>query len=169
MNRARAAAGREDRDPEDVDASTAASTASPDDRDPGRGLRWRRAAARGVDLAVIALFAAIPLAIAGGLDAAPDADRALLPHAATFAAVLAFVYETLAHYLAGATAGKHLLHLQVISPEGGSPGLGQSAARAALSVLGAAALGLPTLAALFTRRGRPLHDVVAGTSVVRVP
>jgi uncharacterized RDD family membrane protein YckC len=139
------------------------------DPDPDRALRWRRAAARGVDLGVVLLFAAIPLAIAGGLDAAPAADGVLVPHAAAFAAILAFVYETLAHGLAGATAGKHLLRLQVVSPEGGSPGLARSAARAAVSVVGAAALGLPALAALFTRRCRTLHDVVAGTSVVRAP
>jgi len=158
-----------DQVPEAVDISAEASPVRPVlQDDPARALRWRRAAARVVDLGVIALFAAIPLAIAGGLDAAPDAG-ALIPHAATFAAVLAFVYETLAHYLAGATAGKHLLRLQVVSPEGGSPGLAQSAARAAVSVLGAATLGLPVLAALFTRRGRGLHDVVAGTSVVHAP
>jgi uncharacterized RDD family membrane protein YckC len=154
-----------------VDASTDAPPAHPrlEEGGRGRGLWWRRSAARAVDLGVIALFAAIPLAIAGGLDAAPDADRALLPHAAAFAAILAFVYETLAHYLAGATAGKHLLRLQVVNPDGGSPELGRSAARAAVSVFGAVALGLPILAPLFTRRGRPLHDAVAGTSVVLAP
>ncbi len=144
-------------------------TPSPVETEPGRVARWRRAAAWAVDLAVVALFAATPLAIAGGLDAGSEATDALLPHAAAFAAVLAFAYGTVAQTLTGATAGKRLLGLQVIGPGGGPPGLARSAARTALAVLGGAALGLPAVIALFTPSGRALHDIAAGTSVVPAP
>ena len=79
------------------------------------------------------------------------------------------VYATLAHALAGATLGKRLLRLRVVGPDGARPTLARSAARSALAVVSAAALGLGFLLALFAPRGRALHDLVARTWVVAQP
>jgi resuscitation-promoting factor RpfA len=131
---------------------------------------WRRAAAWVVDGALLAAVAAPPVLLAArALPAGADAPLALAPFAAGFAALLAFTYATLGHALMGATIGKRLLGLRVTGPDGGAPSLARSAARAGLAVLALAALGLPLLVALFTRSGRGLHDVVAGTVVVRAP
>lgn len=89
----------------------------------------------------------------------------VLPLAALLVVAL-FVYATLAHALAGATLGKWALGLRVAGPDGRRPSLGRSAARSALAVLSAAVLGLGFLAALFTRSGRSLHDLLARTWVV---
>ncbi len=80
-----------------------------------------------------------------------------------------FAYQTLAHGLLGATAGKRLLGLRVVGPDGLRPGPGRSALRALVAVAGVAALGVGPLLALFTLSGRGLHDLVAGTTVVDAP
>jgi len=130
----------------------------------------RRAASWAVDAVLIAAAAAAPLALAAR-SLAPGADplEALGPPAAALVALLGFSYATLAHALMGATAGKRLLGLRVVGPDGRAPSIGRSGVRAAVAVVGAGALGLPILAALFTRRGRALHDVAARTAVVRAP
>ena len=111
-------------------------------------------------------FAVMTGAIAAGLGAT---EPALLAPLAAVAALASFTYQTLAHWLAGATLGKRLLGLQVLGPDGARPGLGRSALRAAVAVLGVAALGAGPLLALFTRSGRALHDLVADTAVVEAP
>jgi uncharacterized RDD family membrane protein YckC len=111
-------------------------------------------------------FALMTGAIAAGLGAT---EPALLAPLAAVAALASFTYQTLAHWLAGATLGKRLLGLQVLGPDGARPGLGRSALRAAVAVLGVAALGAGPLLALFTRSGRALHDLVADTAVVEAP
>ena len=122
-----------------------------------------------MDTVLLAAAAVPPLFLAGqGLPARVHLE-ALAPSAAGFLALLGFAYVALGHALMGATLGKRLLGLRVVGPDGAMPGLGRSAARAALAVLGTAALGLGVLLALFTRRGHSLHDLVADTIVVRVP
>lgn len=85
------------------------------------------------------------------------------------AALLALVYQTLAHALAGATLGKWLLGLRLVGPDGARPSFGRSAARAGLSAASVLVLGLGLLPALFTRSGRALHDISSGTRVVEAP
>lgn len=84
-------------------------------------------------------------------------------------AILALVYQTLAHALAGATLGKWLFGLRLVGPDGARPSVGRSAARAALSAASVLVLGLGLLPALFTRSGRALHDISSGTRVVEAP
>jgi uncharacterized RDD family membrane protein YckC len=84
-------------------------------------------------------------------------------------ATLALVHQTLAHALAGATLGKRLLGLRVVSDDGERPSVERCAARAALSAASVLLLGLGLLPALFTGSGRALHDISAGTRVVEAP
>jgi uncharacterized RDD family membrane protein YckC len=124
-----------------------------------RGGSARRVAAWAVD--------GLPFLLAGlGLTAWLGADLAVAAPVLAFVAVASFAYQTLAHWLAGATLGKRLVGLRVVGPDGGRPGPGRSALRAAAAVAGTAFLGLGPLLALFTRSGRGLHDLVAGTVVV---
>ncbi len=138
--------------------------------EPADAPGWRRAAAWGIDAAVLAAASSLPLLLAWrALPSGPGLAATLLPTAALLAALLAFPYAALGHALMGATFGKRLLGLQVVGPDGGLPTLARSAARSALAVLGALALGLGPLMALFTRSRRALHDLVADTVVIRTP
>jgi len=131
---------------------------------------WRRAAAWGIDLIVLATAGGPPLLLAWyALPAGPDILVTLVPTFAAFAALLGFAYAALGHALMGATFGKRLLGLQVVGPDGAFPGLARSAARSGLAVMGAAGLGVGVLMALFTRSGRSLHDLIADTVVIRTP
>lgn len=141
---------------------------------------WRRAAAWAVDGLP---FAAFGTWLAGALARpGPEAassleglldllvrDGVIVLSVALFVAVAAGVYATLAHALAGATLGKRLLRLRVAGPGGARPTLGRSAVRSLAALLSFTALGLGFLAALFTRSGRALHDVLSGTWVVEAP
>jgi uncharacterized RDD family membrane protein YckC len=85
------------------------------------------------------------------------------------AALASFAYQTLSHWLAGATLGKRLLKLRVVGPDGERPGPGRSALRAGAAVLGTLILGVGPLLALFTESGQGLHDLLAHTLVVDLP
>jgi uncharacterized RDD family membrane protein YckC len=122
----------------------------------------RRAAAWALDGLPFALVAA---GLAGWLGFEPGM---LLP-ALTAVALAGFVYQLLCHWLLGATFGQRSRGMRVVGPDGARPGLGRSARRAAVSVLGVALLGVGPLLALFTRTGRGLHDLAAGTAVVEAP
>jgi len=93
----------------------------------------------------------------------------LLAQLVVLAALASFTYQTLLHWLLGATVGKLLLRLRVVGPDGERPGPGRSALRALFAVVGVLALGLGPLTALFTRSGQGLHDLLARTVVVDAP
>ena len=111
-------------------------------------------------------FAVATAAVAEGLGAF---EPRLLAPLVGVAGLASFAYQTLMVWLAGATFGKRLLRLRVVGPDGERPGPGRSALRAGVAVLGTLALGAGPLLALFTRSGRGLHDLAAGTSVVEAP
>jgi len=122
----------------------------------------RRALAWIVDGAPFAL-------LAGAMASWLGPDPGLLLPALTVVAVAAFVYQLLCHWLLGAAFGQRAVGLRVVGPDGRRPGLGRSARRAAASVLGVVLLGVGPLVALFTRSGRGLNDLTAGTAVVEAP
>jgi uncharacterized RDD family membrane protein YckC len=67
-----------------------------------------------------------------------------------------------------ATPGQALAGLVVRTEAGlGQPGLARAFTATALYGLSLMAFGLPLLAALFSARGRTLHDLLSGTLVVR--
>jgi uncharacterized RDD family membrane protein YckC len=145
-----------------------------------RASTGRRALAWAIDVipfaaAVGALARSLLVDPAGVLPSAPGLDGVLdllareagiVVPLAVLLVVALFVYATLAHALAGATLGKWMVGVRLAGPDGRRPSMARSAARSTLAVLSAGLLGLGFLAALFTRSGRALHDVAAGTCVV---
>lgn len=128
-----------------------------------RGSSLRRTTAWAVDAVPFALATAGVASLLGAV------DLALVAPLAAVAALASFTYQTLSHWLSGATFGKRLVGLRVVGPDGRAPGPGRSALRSAAAVAGVALLGAGPLLALFTRSGRAAHDWVAGTSVVDAP
>ncbi len=110
-------------------------------------------------------FLLVAWAIAGWLGPEPS----LLVPALGALSLAAFVYQLLCTWLLGASLGKRVYRLSVVGPDGARPGLARSARRAAASVVGVLLLGSGPLVALFTRTGRGLNDLVAGTAVVEAP
>jgi uncharacterized RDD family membrane protein YckC len=96
-------------------------------------------------------------------------EATLLPPALALAALLQFVHSALGCGLAGRTLGKWMLGLRLVGPDGRLPSPGRAAARALLSLASVGLLGIGLLLALFDRRGRALHDLVARTAVVMAP
>jgi uncharacterized RDD family membrane protein YckC len=126
----------------------------------------RRLAAAAVD--VVAVAAGVPLSlVVRALPAGAGRLETVLPACIAFVALVGFTYSWLGLALMSATIGKRCLGLRVAGPDGEAPGLGRSAARAAVAAAGVVALGPGALVGLFTRRGKALHDLAAGTSVVR--
>jgi uncharacterized RDD family membrane protein YckC len=140
----------------------------------------RRLLAWGVDLVPLLLLGvwlwrtvlgAVP-ASTGGLDGLLDLlarERALVLPIAAVLLLAAVVYATLSHALMGATLGKWVAGIRVVGPDGRRPSWKRSAARSAAAMISVGALGLGCLLALFTRSGRALHDLAAGTFVVEAP
>ena len=112
-----------------------------------------------------AALPAPPRGLDGLLDLLAREAGIVVPLAALLVVAL-FVYTTLAHALAGATLGKWVAGVRLAGPGGLRPTMARSTARSALAVLSAGLLGLGFLVALFTRSGRALHDLGAGTWVV---
>lgn len=92
-------------------------------------------------------------------------------------ALLVFAYFVVLDVTVGTTLGKRLLGLRVTGPGGGTPTVGQAAAREAFTLLGAVPYAGPVLALvawvaiLVTIRSSPtgqgVHDTLArGTAVV---
>jgi uncharacterized RDD family membrane protein YckC len=140
---------------------------------------WRRAAAWAIDAlpfaaAGVALARAFVREATGAAGGAAGLDlldfvareRVIVLSVAAAVALALAVYGTLAHALAGATLGKRLLRLRVVGPDGARPSLARSAARSAVALVSAAALGLGFLLALFIPSARALHDLLARTWVV---
>jgi len=129
----------------------------------------RRLLAWAVDAGLVLSAVALPLLASARVEPSPDPLGVLLPAALALSLLLGFGYGALAGALEGATVGQRLLGLRVVGPDGGAPGLLRSAARAALAVTGAAALGVGLWPAILTNSGRGLHDLVTGTVVVLSP
>ncbi len=146
-----------------------------------RAPSWKRAAAWAIDGLVLGLFGAGLFRLAaGGMRGSPEAGldwaialvalnaRILAPLGAVLV-LAAFVYFTLGHALMGATLGKLLVRIQVVTRDGQPPTISRSAVRSGFALTFLFVLGLGPLLALFTRSGRALHDFVAGTYAVELP
>lgn len=86
-----------------------------------------------------------------------------------FVAVLAFVYFTVSHALAGATLGKRIAGIRVVAEDGRPPGPARSAVRSVWALLSLALAGAGLIPALASPSRRALHDLLAGTRVVEGP
>lgn len=79
-----------------------------------------------------------------------------------------FVYEGWMLQSKSQTLGKMALGLKVVTPDGGPITRGQAWARSGLKIVLAGCLGVTYLPALVTRERTTLHDLIAGTRVVRL-
>jgi uncharacterized RDD family membrane protein YckC len=142
-----------------------------------------RAIARGVDMFTVLFLtlAVVLLGLAPAMDAISDRlapgpwGRALA--ATVLYSIVASVYEVAFLVTRGQTPGKDLLNLRVVDAATGEPPGWSGAIRrtlpfAALRLVPGPILGTVIVVVLgasvpFDRRGRALHDVLAGTVVVR--
>lgn len=79
-----------------------------------------------------------------------------------------FVYEGWMLQAKSQTLGKMALGVKVVTPDGGPITRGQAWGRAALKIVLASCLGITYIPAFVTRERTTLHDMIAGTRVVRV-
>lgn len=81
--------------------------------------------------------------------------------------VVAFAYGMLCHARFGATLGKKLLGIRVVTANGEPPSMSRSAWRTSAALVSFGMLFLGYWLALFTRSGRAFHDFASGTFVVQ--
>lgn len=130
-------------------------------------------------LGVRALALLVDAAVAGALSAAgawlgqvlaaADARTVLVGRAfdVSWQLVMVPAYFVLGHGTEGRTLGKRLFGLRVVDAGGAPIGYLHALGRQAAWTLAALPLGLGFLVAAFRRDRRGLHDLVAGTRVVR--
>lgn len=144
---------------------------------------WRRAAGGLVDVAILTMTAGpiawglhrlvdpLPIAPgARGLDLALSlvtADFGLLLSRAGPALVLAALYFMVTVFWTGQTFGQRLLSMRVIDRHGQSPSLVVTVVRTLAQLAGTLAAALGPLWIAIDSERRAIHDVVAGTYVVR--
>lgn len=146
---------------------------------------WRRALGGLIDVAILAVTAGpiayalhrlinpLPLAPgAHGLDLAltllaSDLDRLLLRAGPLLVLVGLYFLFTVAW--TGRTLGHRLLSLRIVDRHGRAPGLAITSLRTVAQLVGIVAAALGPLWVAIDSERRALHDLVAGTYVVRVP
>jgi uncharacterized RDD family membrane protein YckC len=137
---------------------------------PGRPAGvWRRAVALAVDVAVVLLVMRVGAGLAAGLAAlAPGLHLPAQALALTWFHFTPVAYFVLGHGTAGQTVGKRLLGIRVVDRDGRPIGYYRALGRLLATVAAALplALGLALAGLRADRRG--LHDLLAGTRVVRV-
>lgn len=85
-----------------------------------------------------------------------------------FGTILGAGYGIVFHWLWGQTPGKMLLQIKVVSMDGGSLSFGQATGRYFATFLSAIILGIGFIMAGIRTDKRALHDLLAGTRVVRL-
>jgi uncharacterized RDD family membrane protein YckC len=127
---------------------------------------WRRVAAVIIDGLLLSVVT-LPLTLAlGGYDA--NADPAQVSGASSASTVIGWLYYALMESSAKqATVGKMALGIMVTDLEGRRIGFGRATGRYFAKILSALILGIGFLMAAFTERKQGLHDILAGTLVVR--
>ena len=130
---------------------------------------WIRCAASALDYAFMLAVGAVVVFIARLLwGSRVEVSVVLLASLTAFNLLFGALYYVLLHWILGQTLGKVLLGLRVVTVSGGALSLGTSALR----WIGYLFSLLPFLAgyvmAGVRRDKRALHDLIAGTRVVRV-
>jgi uncharacterized RDD family membrane protein YckC len=119
-----------------------------------------------IALAAIVVFGTLIARILGGGGRA--AGNSAETAAVLIAIVVAFLDLGLSPGLTGVTLGKWATGLRIEKEEGGPPGIGRALLRHFVGYpLSFAILGIGFLMTALTVRGRGLHDIIAGTVVVR--
>ena len=121
-----------------------------------------------VDLLIVAILWTVGTQLASGFARrAPQLDLVAQAFGRTWRLVVPAAYFVLCHGTAGQTLGKRLLGVRVVD-EGGEPiGYLRALGRFVAMVVAALPFGLGLVMAAFRRDRRGLHDLLAGTSVVR--
>lgn len=126
---------------------------------------WRRALALIVDLVVVWLFLRVG-DLVGGMLARRDVIAQAFRYTYTF--VIPVAYFVLTHGTEGQTLGKRLMGARVVGADGEPIGYVRALGRTAATCVSALLLGVGFLAVAVRRDKRGLHDLIAGTRVVRV-
>jgi uncharacterized RDD family membrane protein YckC len=128
----------------------------------------RRGVALVVDLLVVAFLCALGAQIALGFARlVPRLDLAAQAFGRTWQLVVPAAYFVLSHGTGGQTVGKRLLGARVVDESGAPIGYLRALGRCAATVAAAIPLGLGLAMAALRRDRRGLHDLLAGTRVVR--
>jgi uncharacterized RDD family membrane protein YckC len=126
---------------------------------------WRRFVAWLLDGLLLSLVT-LPFTLQFGGDAAAEAARTSV--AGTISTVVGWLYYALMESSAKqATVGKMALGIIVTDLEGRRIGFGRATGRYFAKILSALILGIGFLMAAFTERKQGLHDMIAGTLVVK--
>ena len=129
---------------------------------------WRRVAAWLLDALVLGIVT-VPLSLAfnGGNDVGSD-SMAYSPAAQSISTALGWLYFALMESSARqATLGKMALGIVVTDLEGRRIGFGKATGRYFAKILSALIIGIGFLMVAFTQRKQGLHDILAGTLVVK--
>ena len=127
---------------------------------------WRRVAAVILDGLIVGVVT-VPLTLAFG-DGDGYADAARSSAASSISAVVTWLYSALMESSAKqATVGKMALGIIVTDLEGRRIGFGKATGRHFAKILSALILGIGFIMVAFTQRKQGLHDILAGTLVIR--
>jgi uncharacterized RDD family membrane protein YckC len=127
---------------------------------------WRRVVAVIIDGLILSVVT-VPLTLAVGAgDTYAEAARSSA--ASSVSAVVTWLYYALMESSARqATLGKMALGIIVTDIEGRRIGFGKATGRHFAKILSALILGIGFLMVAFTQRKQGLHDILAGTLVIR--
>jgi uncharacterized RDD family membrane protein YckC len=125
---------------------------------------WRRVAAFLIDGVLLGVVT-VPLSLAFGGD---DASMTASSSASSISTVIGWLYYTLMESSAKqATVGKMALGIIVMDLEGRRIGFGKATGRYFAKILSALIIGIGFLMVAFTQRKQGLHDILAGTLVIK--
>ncbi len=127
---------------------------------------WRRVAAALIDGLLLSVVT-VPLTLAFG-DGDAYADAARSSAASSISVVITWLYSALMESSTKqATVGKMALGMIVTDLEGRRIGFGRATGRHFAKILSALILGIGFLMIAFTQRKQGLHDILAGTLVIK--
>jgi uncharacterized RDD family membrane protein YckC len=128
----------------------------------------RRAVALIVDLFLVGILWTIGTQLAVGLARlAPRVDLVAQAFGRTWQLVVPVAYFVLCHGTAGQTLGKRLLGVRVLDESGAPIGYLRAVGRCMATIVAALPFGIGLVMAGLRRDRRGLHDLLAGTRVVR--
>ena len=135
---------------------------------------WPRVAAKLVDSAMMAAVSYIGLSFSStsSEEMMKDPDKAFMflfgAFGSGFVAMgFSFLYNTYFTARFGATPGKAMLRLRVVTPDGKNLTMARSLGRAAADLISRFTCNIGYLMVAFDRECRALHDHIAGTRVIR--
>ncbi len=130
---------------------------------------WRRVVAVILDGLVLGIVTVpLNLAFGGGDDFGSNSGMYYSPAASSISTVLGWLYAALMESSSKqATLGKMAMGIIVTDLEGRRIGFGKATGRHFAKILSALILGIGFLMVAFTQRKQGLHDILAGTLVVK--